>query len=160
MNLTTDILPPDLESQKGRYLQRVNQLYANIQHWLQDQPLRIHVSDLEIAETLGRYQVPQLAIATTQGDLLAEFKPAGAATIGAEGIILVKGWLNQEYVLYLQTAGYYSISQGIQMDGWYWEPQYMDQPLHPLNPTWLLKLITQVSDYEFPESVTASQTIL
>jgi len=115
--------------------------------------LQIHVSDLEIAETLGRYQVTQLAIATTQGDTLAEFQPAGAATIGAEGIIL-------EYVLYLQTEGYYSISQGIQTDGWYWDEKYMAKPPHLLNSTWLLKLITQVSDYEFPESVTATQATL
>jgi hypothetical protein len=160
LNLNSNTLAPDLESQKQRYLQRVNQLYTNIQHWLQNQPLRIHVSDLEIEEVLGRYHVPQLAIATTQGDTLAKFQPEGASVVGAEGLIMVRGWLNGEYVLYLQKEGYYSISQGIQEDGWYWDPQYMDKPPHPLNPTWLLKLITQVSDYEFPESVTASQASL
>ncbi len=156
MNLNSNT--HDLESQKQQYLQRVNQLYTNIQHWLRDQPLQIHRSEIEIAETLGRYHVPQLAIATPANDTLAEFQPAGAATLGADGIILVRGWLNQEYVLYLQTAGYYSILQGVQEDGWYWEERYMEKPPHPLNPPWLLKLITQVSDYEFPESVTATQT--
>ncbi len=150
MNLTTDILPPDLESQKGRYLQRVNQLYTNIQHWLQNQPLQIHVSDLEIEEVLGRYQVPQLAIATTQGDLLAEFQPAGAAVMLAEGAIEVKGWLDQEYLVYMKHSDPQTFYTGIERDGWYWIEQRLAATTHFISDkNSLLQLITWVSDYEF-----------
>jgi hypothetical protein len=150
LNLNSNTLAPDLESQKQRYLQRVNQLYANIQHWLQNQPLQIHVSDLEIAETLGRYHVPQLAIATTQGDTLAKFQPVGAAVMLAEGAIEVKGWLDQEYLVYMKQSDPQTFYQGIEMDGWYWIEQRLAATTHFISDkNSLLQLITWVSDYEF-----------
>jgi hypothetical protein len=140
----------DVEPQKQIYLQRVNQLYINIQDWLRNEPLVVTHSDLEIEEVLGRYHVPKLTIATDQGERLADFEPAGASVIGAEGLIMANGWLDSAYLLYLQTGGLYTgKSKEIKTDGWYWQEQSINTPLHLLDKEWLLKVITWVSDHEF-----------
>jgi hypothetical protein len=142
--------PPTVAQQQQLYLQRVLQLYANIKDWLQDKALLVSTNDLEIEEVLGCYHVPKLAIATAAGDQLAEFRPEGASVVGAEGLILVKGWLRRGYVLYVRKNGYYyGHSEDIPVDGWYWEEQRLNTPPHLIDKRWLLELITWVSDYEF-----------
>jgi hypothetical protein len=141
--------PPTVAQQQQLYLQRVLQLYANIKDWLQDQPLRLSTNDLEIEEVLGCYHVPKLAIATAAGDQLAEFRPEGASVVGADGLILVKGWLDCGYILYLRNNGHYYGHFPIADDGWYWEEQRLNTPPHLIDKRWLLELITWVSDYEF-----------
>jgi len=148
--ITADRLTVDVELQKQTYLQRVNQLYANIQNWLWHEPLVVTRSELEIEEVLGRYHVPKLTIATNQGEQLVDLAPAGASVCNAEGLIMVEGWLDSAYVLYLQTGGLYSgKSKEIRTDGWYWKEQRLDIPPRLLDKSCLLELITQVSDHEF-----------
>jgi hypothetical protein len=148
-----DLSEEDVEQQKQRYLQRVNQLYANIQGWLLEGSLIVTISDFEIEEVLGCYHVPKLSITTGQGERLADFEPAGTSVIGpigAEGLIMVEGWLNSAYLLYLRRDTYYSSkSSEVEVDGWYWREQRLDTSPHWLDNNWLLELITWVSDYEF-----------
>ncbi len=148
--ITAERFTIDVELQKQTYLQRVNQLYANIQNWLRNEPLVVTRSDLEIEEVLGRYHVPKLTIATAQDEQLVNLEPAGASVGNAEGSIMVEGWLDSAYVLYLQTGGLYSgKSKEIKTDGWYWKEQRLDIPPRLLDKSCLLELITQVSDHEF-----------
>ncbi|GEM_PF-309948 len=144
----------DVAQQQQVYLQRVNQLYANIQDWLREEPLVVTGSDLEIEEALGGcYLVPRLIITTDQGEPLADFKPAGATVIGASGsggLIMVNGWIDRAYLLYWPKNGHdYNAAGEIKVDGWYWEERYRGTPPHLFDKEWLLKVITWVSDYEF-----------
>ncbi len=133
------------ETQKQVYLQHVTQLYTDISDWLQSEPLCLKNTEIEIQEVLGRYSVPQLEIQTDTGEVLADMKPAGASVLGAEGLIMVEGWLDKGYVLYLRK----NETDSIETDGWYWEEQRLNTPPHLLTKTKLLQLITWVSDYEF-----------
>lgn len=65
--------------------------------------------------------------------------------LGADGLIMVEGWLDKGYVLYLRK----NHTDRIETDGWYWEEQRLNTPPHFLNKTKFLQLITWVSDYEF-----------
>jgi len=131
------------EIQKQVYLQHVTQLYSEINDWLQQGTLCLKNTEIEIQEVLGHYSVPQLEIQTDTGEILADIEPAGASVLGAEGLILVKGWLDKGYILYLGK------SDSIETEGWYWEEQRLNTPPHFLNKTTFLQLITWVSDYEF-----------
>jgi hypothetical protein len=131
------------ETQKQLYLQHVSQLYSNINDWLQPESFCLKNTEIEIQEVLGRYSVPQLEIQTNTGEILADIEPVGASVLGAEGLILVKGWLDKGYILYLGK------NDSIETEGWYWEEQRLNTPPHFLNKTTFLQLITWVSDYEF-----------
>jgi hypothetical protein len=134
-----------VETQKNIYLQRVNQLYTQVKNWLQSEPVHLKNTEIEIQEVLGCYSVPQLLIQTDRGEMLARLKPAGASVLGGEGLILVEGWLDKAYLLYLQK----NETDSIETDGWYWEEQRLNTPPHLLNKMKFLQLITWVSDYEF-----------
>ncbi len=157
MNLIEEPQSITIEESKRVYLQRVNQLYQNIQDWLKNDDLVRTQSKIEIAETLGEYVVPTLAIQTAAGEELATLKPVGADVLLVEGMIEVTGWLDHDYVLYLLAGGptfldptrikhpYY---KGIGEEGWYWINRLNTHPLR-LNSSSLLQLITWVSDHEF-----------
>ena len=102
---------------------------------------------IEIQEVLGCYDVPMLSIQNQTGEVLADIKPAGASVLGAEGLIMVEGWLDKGFVLYLRKGS--TDNEDIETDGWFWEEQRLNVSPHLLNKTWFLKLITWVSDYEF-----------
>lgn len=136
------------EAKKHLYLQRVNQLYAKIGNWLQDEPLILENGEIEVIEALGKYKAPQLTIKTQKGEQLAELKPTGASVLLAEGTIEVKGWLDRGYVVYMLASNPQTF-YNIKVDGWYWQEQRLNTEPHFLNKTWLLQLITWVSDHEF-----------
>ncbi len=147
----------ETENRKKIYLQRVNQLYANIRNWLKDENLVFSVKPTEIYEELGHYIVPFLSIKTADGELLAEMKPAGTAVIMAEGLIEVIGFDN-DYVEYLLAGGPTVIDptgkkrfiyQGIDVDGWYWNHRLKTNPTLINDKTSFLEMITWVSDHEF-----------
>lgn len=143
--MTMESQPKMAETQKQNYLKHVTQLYTDIREWLQSEPFCLKNTEIEIQEALGRYSVPQLSIQTNTGEVLAEIKPVGASVLGAEGLIMVEGWLDKGYVLYLPKND----TDSIETEGWYWEEQRLNTPPHFLNKTNFLQLITWVSDYEF-----------
>jgi len=149
MNMIIEEQEQDAQVKQQIYLQRVNQLYANIRNWLQDEPLILEETKTDVIEALGHYQAPKLSIKTQEGEQLAEFKPTGASVLLAEGAMDVDGDIGLEYVLYILESDpqtYYKI----EADGWYWQEQRVDVDPHFLdNKTTLLQLITWVSDYEF-----------
>jgi predicted nucleic acid-binding protein len=109
----------------------------------------IYVSIVSLYEMeLGKYKAPQLTIKTQQGEPLAAFKPAGASVLLAEGTIDVEGWLDRGYIVYM-LANSPQTFYHTPVDGWYWQEQRLNTDPHFLNKTWLLQLITWVSDYEF-----------
>jgi len=157
MNLIEEPQSMAIAEQKRVYLQRVNQLYQNIQDWLKNDDLVCTQSEVEIAETLGEYVVPTLAIQTVAGEDLAALKPVGASVLHAEGMIEVTGWLDRDYIMYMQAGGpgfidpaglRHPFYKGIGEEGWYWLNRLNTHALL-LQKSSLLQLITWVSDHEF-----------
>ncbi len=148
-----------IEQKKQLYLQRVEQLYTNIQDWLKDEELILVPSDFEIIDAFGSYKGTLLTVKTPTGKKLAEFQPRGASVVLAEGLINVDGWLGSEYLAYMVDGGpcfirltndneekkwtpYYS---AIQVDGWYWIDGTQKDGAHIVDKTLLLELIFYVS---------------
>ena len=149
MNMIVEEQQHNTQAKKQIYLQRVNQLYANIRNWLQDEPLILEEGELNVIEALGHYKAPRLSIKTKEGELLAEFKPTGASVLLAEGAMDVKGGIGLEYVLYMLESDPQTFFK-IDADGWYWQEQRDNVDPHFINnKATLLQLITWVSDYEF-----------
>jgi hypothetical protein len=146
--MNTVVEQQNAEAKKHLYLQRINQLYAKIGNWLQDEPLILENGKIEVIEALGKYKAPQLTIKTQKGEQLAEFKPAGASVLLAEGTIDVEGWLDRGYVVYMLASNPQTF-YNIKVDGWYWQEQRLNTEPHFLNKTWLLQIVTWVSDHEF-----------
>jgi hypothetical protein len=140
------------EQIKQRYLARVNQLFDNIQLWLQDrQELQIKQGEVEIGEDLtGFYLAPTLIVSGPE-EQLAEFKPEGACIMDAEGRIDVLGWLGIEYVIYMVNDGPFlggkKVFKDIDADGWYWVENNLKNKAHFMNQANFVKLFTQASDY-------------
>jgi hypothetical protein len=150
-----------IEQKKQLYLQRVEQLYANIKDWLKDEQLVLVPTDLEIIDTLGSYKSTLLTIKTPTGKTLAEFNPRGASINLAEGLINIEGWLGSEYLAYMVDGGpclvklntdeknkwtkepYYS---SMSVDGWYWMDGTQKDSAHIVDKALLLMLIFHVSD--------------
>jgi hypothetical protein len=138
-----------VEAETQLYLLRINQLYTNIQNWLQDEPLVLENGEIEVIEALGQYQAPGLSIKTKEGEQLAEFKPTGASVLLAKGAIDVNGGVDKGFILYMLKSDPQTYFK-IPTDGWYWFKDRLDVDAHFLNEkTPLLQLITWVSDYEF-----------
>lgn len=147
-----------VEQKKQLYLQRVNQLYNQIKHWLSDDTLQVvEGPPVTLQESeLGTYSAKVLAIETPEGDVAIQFKPRGANIVMAEGLIELESWLGKEYLVYMRTGGptlttptgvERPIYQGIDTEGWYWIEDSRRIKAHLLNKTLLLELITMVSDY-------------
>jgi hypothetical protein len=137
------------DAKKQIYLQRVNQLYTNINHWLQDEPLILENGEIDVIEALGHYQAPRLSIRSEGGEPLAAFEPTGASVLLAEGSIDVDGGVDRGFILYRLKSDPQTYFK-IDVDGWYWFEERVDVKPHFLNDkTQLLQLITWVSDYEF-----------
>ena len=60
------------EQKKQLYLQRVNQLYDDINIWLKDEQLIVVPKEFEVIEALGRYKCSLLNVQTPKGKKLAE----------------------------------------------------------------------------------------
>lgn len=140
------------------YLQRVNQLYDQIKHWLSNDTLQVVVGPpvtLQEPE-LGTYSANLLTIETPDGDVAIQLKPRGANIVMAEGLIELESWLGKENLVYMPTGGptlttptgvERAIYQGIDREGWYWIEDSRRTKAYPINKTLLLELITMVSDY-------------
>jgi len=146
------------------YLQRVNNLYKDIQGWLEDEELIVVPKNFEIVEALGTYQGTSLSIQTSTNKTLAEIRPEGASVLLAEGLIDIEGLLGIEHILYLVNGGPYFLEStpedkaqfvkkqhypGINVDGWYWIKEVQENSAQLMNKALLLQLIFQVSDYGF-----------
>jgi len=84
------------------YLQRVNNLYKDIQDWLEDEELIVVPKNFEIGEALGTYQGTSLSIQTSARKTLAEIRPEGASVLLAEGLI------ERAYFIYCQWRSLFS----------------------------------------------------
>jgi len=150
-----------LEQKKKLYLQRVNQLFTDIQAWLQDEKLIAVLTELEIVDTLGNYNVTLLTIKTPTGKKLVDFRPRGVLAILAEGLIYIEGWLGIEYLAYMVDGGSYFFKTEINekkewiktpyystvsVDGWYWIDGTQKDSAHKMDKALLLKLIFHVSE--------------
>ncbi len=140
------------------YLQRVNQIHAKIRNWLQDKPLILENSNMEVVEALWHYKAPRLSLKTEQGETLADLFSKGTSVLLGEGLIEIEGTVCVESIIYMLKDGLIitdrngkdrPMYKGINQDGWYWIEDSYRNKAHLLNKPLFLDLITLVSDYEF-----------
>jgi hypothetical protein len=130
------------------FLERLEQLYEEIQTWLTAEKLQITQQKIEITEEiLGTYMAPQLSISTLENQPLVDIFPIYGFSIVAEGLIGIKGELGKEYIAYLRWGEQtlYNVSG----DNWYWIVTLSGNQIYRLNKVRLLQLITIVSNYQF-----------
>lgn len=146
------------ESKQQIYLQRINQLHTNIKNWLQDEPFILEISNIDIIEVLGNYQVAQLSIKTKNGETLAKLLSKGTAVLLGEGLIEMEGKVGTESIIYMLKGGLMitdrygknrPMYKGINENGWYWIEDSYRNKAHLMNQALIKDLITLVSDYEF-----------
>ncbi|EDN69885.1 conserved hypothetical protein [Beggiatoa sp. PS] len=136
------------------FLAQVNQLFGDIKTWLAESKLSIEEQEVQINEELtGIYKAPKLVISSSQEEL-AEIKPYGAHIIEAKGRIDVMGFIGTENLGYFVNGGPHlsadkRLYKEINTDGWYWVANIAEPKAGAINKSLFLKLITQVSDYEF-----------
>lgn len=146
------------ESKQQIYLQRINQLHTNIKNWLQNEPFILEISNIDIIEVLGNYQVAQLSIKTKNGETLAKLLSKGTAVLLGEGLIEMEGKVGTESIIYMLKGGLMitdrygknrPMYKGINENGWYWIEDSYRNKAHLMNQALIKDLITLVSDYEF-----------
>jgi len=139
------------------YLQRVNQLHVKIRNWLQDKPLILENSNMEVVEPLWHYKAPRLSLKTDLGEL-ADLFSKGTSVLLGEGLIEIEGIVGVESIIYMLKDGLIitdrngkdrPMYKGINQDGWYWIEDSYRNKAHLLNKPLFFDLITLVSDYEF-----------
>lgn len=146
------------------YIERLRNLYADINLWCREQGLDITRKDEALVEEdLGSYVAPALEIAVA-GRVLARIKPIGANVIGASGRVDIIGRLDKDSLVYLRAGGprltikatvedqifegsSRPFFKGVTNDGWYWIEEKRLGRVRPLDRQLFLDLLTEVSDY-------------
>ncbi len=145
------------------YLQRVDQLYAQIAHWVAADGYRAVRDILTVREARhGRYQAPLLRIQSLAGEELARCEPYGASILGAWGRVDVLGWRSRRKLVYL-TAGGPTLTmrlglggpagvpegramlRDVATDGWYWLAPPPTAPARLLDDALFRQLLRDVS---------------
>ena len=146
------------ESKKQTYVQRVNQLYAKMRNWLQDEPLILENANMDVIEALGHYKASRLSIKTEKGETIADLFSKGTSVLLGEGLIEMEGRVGTESIIYMLKDGLIitdrygkdrPMYKGINQNGWYWIEDSYRNKAHLMNKALFFDLITLVSDYEF-----------
>jgi hypothetical protein len=147
-----------------RYIERLEKLYDDAEHWLRDAELSSERRLVAIDETVvGRYQAPQLRIRTAAGRKLAELEPVGAQVVGALGRVDLRGRFDSVPILYLLKGGpsvrtavsgsgtpteerVTPLFRGVTRDGWYIVELEHPGLARPVDSDCFLDLIRRVAD--------------
>ena len=140
------------------FLERVNLFFRQIQDWFAAE-FDVMTSSISLRERGHSYEAPVLTIRERgQEEVLATLKPMGAFLIATEGIIDIRGWVDNQHLHYLTQHGFQFTDatgvkrhrfQGVTQDGWYWTKRFATDQAILIDKTELLNLITWVSDHEF-----------
>lgn len=118
-----------------QYLERVTQLYNQVQTWGKDQFDFAIQGDYSVSDTTGDYQANRLAVlrkaaqAGEDEETLVDFFPLGMTFLMGRGVVEVQGpWREEELVylradnlLYTERQGTKEpIEKGFEGEGWYW----------------------------------------
>jgi hypothetical protein len=106
------------------YLQRLNNLYKNIQDWLPEN-LQIIWNDIEVYDETGRYHAPFISICRNDvaepDAFIAAFFPKNSSTVLSKGLVEISGSMGEENIFYLLndslTRYHY---ETVNNEGWYW----------------------------------------
>ncbi|HQU41791.1 MAG TPA: hypothetical protein PK867_03220, partial [Pirellulales bacterium] len=87
------------------YLNRIDQLYADVRNWMAalEPSARFSESEIELAEqATGAYRAKRLEI-TRPGRHSLSLTPRGRYMVGAEGRVDVHGWLGREILVWVRA---------------------------------------------------------
>ena len=130
------------------FLDRLEQLFADIQIWVTSEGLYIEQNEIEITEKIiGNYIAPTLTVLTPKQQKLVDIVPTCAFVIVADGVVKINGAMGQQVLAYLRPEE--QTIYNIAADNWYWIEYTRDNQVHRLNKAILFKLINMVSNYEF-----------
>jgi hypothetical protein len=136
------------EQNKRLFLDRVNQLFDDINVWIKEENLYLEQQRIEITEEIiGTYTAPKLSIHTASQQKLVEIIPIYAFSIVAEGLMDIRGQLGKEYIAYLRPSE--QTIYHIGNDNWYWIENMSHSRVYVMNKSRLFEIITLVSDYSF-----------
>ena len=154
-----------VEESVEEYLQRLEDLYSQIQEWLREAGLAWKKKSVAMhEERSGQYQASGLLL-HSGGAPLAEFIPIGADILGAEGRVDLHGPLDNCPIVYLLVGGprlHTSLSTGsgerleehthplftgINHEGWYALDDREPKAVRPLDHKVFLDLLGKVADY-------------
>ncbi|MGZ8219485.1 hypothetical protein [Methylomagnum sp.] len=156
----------DITQQRDEFLGRVNQLFLDIESWIQPTELKLVKSKTFILEELlGSYEAPKLIVRTPQGKEIAEITPIGRCILGANGRIDIKGSYDNIGIVHLDQGGPKAIItehngdreftrvsyfyKGIDGAGWYWIEGKLGKG-YKFDRELFFDLLSEVSDYERP----------
>jgi hypothetical protein len=155
-----------MDLEKQRYIERLKDLYQEVEKWIKQKGLVAKEQDIEINEEVpGRYKAPALTIQSEHGEQVAELLPIGAWIIGAEGRVDLIGKLDRTNLVFLQMGGPVvkkslrdsigkveevsrPLFKGVSQAGWYWIGESRRGRAHPLTKELFLDLLSEVSDYD------------
>lgn len=160
MTVTLDTI----DSAVSLFQTAVNQLYEDIENWLQGMPLQTRRLDIQIDEAeLDPYTIPSLIIVhqTNTGDEdIAELTPVGCNIFGAEYRLDMSGIITRQILVYFKPPGpvFTSLITGepvteilypnIKQHGWYLIERKLDGEAHIIDKTVFLHLLSRVSSYD------------
>jgi len=141
------------------YLERVSDLFSQVQTWFKGE-LEIATADtIQIKEPAGIYEAPTLSIREKgQTEILANLIPKSSGTILFEGTIEINGGLDQIHLEYMTKGGpqvtltpgnTYPMLNGVNQNGWYWIVDPVTRTTRFTDKASLLEMITWASDHEF-----------
>lgn len=136
------------EQNKRLFLDRVNQLFDDINLWVVEKNLYVKQRRIEITEEIiGTYSAPSLSIYAPSQQKLVDIIPIYAFSIVAEGLMDIRGKLGKEYIAYLRPSE--QTIYHIGHDNWYWIENMTRSRVYVINKLRLFEIITLVSDYSF-----------
>ncbi len=136
------------EQIKYIFLERLEQLFSDIEYWVKEEGLHTDRAEIDITEKIiGSYRAPTLSILTPNQQKIADIIPTCAFVIVAEGLVKIRGEFDQQHLAYLRPSEQTIYS--IYTDNWYWIEYSRDNHAYIMTKAILLKLLNRVSDYEF-----------
>ncbi|TAE30896.1 MAG: hypothetical protein EAZ92_03475 [Candidatus Kapaibacterium sp.] len=164
METNTEI---DYKAVAERYRERLNDLYGEIETWLEGEQYRFTRGEMNLEQqNIGKYIAPTLTITNVETrELIAELKPGGALVIAAEGRVDIIGDIDSDYLLYLvpdsgidvdvstkvgnapetTETKRWSVFRGFQHKGWYFTEVRRLARVKPINKELFIDILAEVS---------------
>ncbi len=118
-----------------QYLERVTQLYNQVQTWGKDKFDFAIQGDYSVSDTTGDYQADRLAILRKVAQVgedentLVDFFPLGITFLYERGVVEIQGPWREEELVYLRADNLIyterkgtrePVEKGFEGEGWYW----------------------------------------
>lgn len=154
----------DAQQILDEYLQRVGELFADVENWIDPTKIKTSKAEISIAEeACGTYTTSKLILNTQENKPIAEIVPIAAWAVGANGRMDIHGIYDNIILLHLNQGGptitttiqdgkrttseTRPIYRGITDAGWYAIDRRTSKG-HRFNKETLFDALSEVSDYE------------